>query len=74
MFLFIDPYISMKTDDVIKGECTELDFSRCIILFVCGLIVGTMLALLLLKPAAMAIANIARVTCMGKYMEVIKWK
>ncbi|EPR12273.1 lipid II flippase Amj family protein [Ruminiclostridium papyrosolvens] len=61
MFLFIDPYISMMTDDVIKGECTELDFSRCVIFIVCGLIVGTMLAQLLLVPAAMAIASIARV-------------
>lgn len=61
MFLFIDPYISMMTDDVIRGECSELDFSRCVIFIVCGLIAGTLLAQLLLIPAAQAIAIIARI-------------
>lgn len=61
MFLFIDPFISMMTDDVIRGECSELDFSRCVIFIVCGLIVGTVIAQLLLVPAAEAIAIIARI-------------
>lgn len=61
MFLFIDPYMSMMTDDVIRGECSELDFSRCVIFIVCGLILGTVLAQLLLIPAARFIAIIARV-------------
>lgn len=60
MFIFIDPFISMLTDDVIKGECTELQFNRCIIFIVGGLIVGTMLAQLLLVPAAEAISFIAK--------------
>lgn len=59
MFLFIDPYMSMMTDDVIRGECTELDFSRCVIFIVCGLIAGTLLAQLLLIPASRIIAMIA---------------
>lgn len=59
MFLFIDPFISIMTDDVIRGECSELDFNRCIIFIVFGLIIGTLLAQLLLVPAARVIAFIA---------------
>ena len=60
MVIFIDPYISMLTDDVINGKCTELQFDRCIILIVGGLIVGTVLAQLLLVPAAEVISFIAK--------------
>lgn len=59
MFIFIDPFISMLTDDVIKGECTELQFNRCIIFIVGGLITGTILAQFLLVPAAKVISFIA---------------
>lgn len=61
MFIFIDPYISVMTDDVIRGECSESDFNRCIIFIVFGLIIGTLLAQILLVPAAQTIAIIARV-------------
>lgn len=60
LFIFIDPYISMLTDDVIRGECTQLEFSRCIVFIVGGLIVGTILAQLLLVPAATIIGIIAK--------------
>jgi len=60
MFIFIDPYISMLTDDVIRGECSELQFHRCIIFIVGGLIVGTVLAQLLLVPSAKVISFIAK--------------
>lgn len=60
MFIFIDPFISMLTDDVIRGEYTQLQFDRCIIFIVGGLIVGTILAQLLLVPAAEAIGFIAK--------------
>lgn len=59
MFIFVDPYISMLTDDVLRGECEELQFHRCIIFIVAGLIVGTILAQLLLVPAAKIIEFIA---------------
>lgn len=61
MVIFVDPYISMLTDDVINGECTELQFKRCIIFIVEGLIIGTILAQLLLIPAAKVISFIARI-------------
>lgn len=60
MFIFIDPFISMMTDDVIRGEVTEIDFDRCIIFIVCGLIAGTVIAQFLLVPAARIIGFIAR--------------
>lgn len=60
MFIFIDPFISMLTDDVIKGECTELHFNRCIIFIVGGLISGTILAQFLLVPSAKLISSIAK--------------
>ncbi|MCX7711387.1 MAG: lipid II flippase Amj family protein [Clostridia bacterium] len=59
LFIFIDPFISMMTDDVIKGQVSELEFNRCIIFIVCSLIIGTMAAQLLLVPAARIIATIA---------------
>lgn len=60
MFIFVDPFISMLTDDVIKGDCPELQFDRCIIFIVGGLIAGTILAQLLLVPAAEVISFIAK--------------
>lgn len=60
MFIFIDPFISMMTDDVIRGEINETDFDRCIIFIICSLIVGTIIAQLLLIPAASVIGFIAK--------------
>lgn len=61
MVIFVDPYVSMLTDDVIKGECTESQFNRCIAFIVGGLIVGTILSQLLLVPAAKVISFIAKI-------------
>lgn len=61
MFIFIDPYISMLTDDVIRGECDELQFTRCIIFIVAGLILGTILAQFILVPASKVIVYIAKI-------------
>lgn len=60
MYMFIDPYVSMLTDDVIRGEYSELQFNRCIIFIVSGLIIGTVLAQILLVPAAEIIGFVAR--------------
>lgn len=61
MTIFIDPYTSMLTDDVIRGECSEFQFNRCIIFIVFGLIVGTILAQFLLVPASNIIGVMARI-------------
>lgn len=60
LVIFIDPYLSMITDDVIRGECTELEFNRCIIFIVVGLIIGSILAQLILVPASNLIVIIAK--------------
>jgi len=60
MVIFIDPFISILTDDVINGKCTQSQFDRCITFIVGGLIVGTILAQFLLVPAAEVISFIAK--------------
>ncbi len=61
LVIFVDPYISMLTDDVIRGKCTELQFQRTIIFIVCGLIIGTLLAQIVLVPAAQLIVFAVRI-------------
>lgn len=60
MVIFIDPFISMLTDDVIKGQCSQLQFNRCITFIVGGLIIGTVLAQFLLVPSAEVISFTAK--------------
>jgi hypothetical protein len=50
----------MLTDDVVKGECSELIFNRTVIFIVWGQIVGTVLAQFILVPSAYIIGFIAR--------------
>lgn len=59
MFIFIDPYVSLMTDDVIKGKCSIIEFNRLIFFMVGSLIIGTILAQVLLVPAANIIVFIA---------------
>ena len=58
-FAFIDPYLSLLTDDVISGQATQGFVRRCIILFVVGRLAGTILAQLILVPAAHIIVRVA---------------
>lgn len=57
--IFIDPYLSIMTDDVIEGKCSEEDFRGCVIGMVGSKIVGTFTALLIFVPASYLIAFIA---------------
>ncbi len=59
--IFIDPNLSMMTDDVMLGKRTEADFSRCIMFMVSSRILGTIAAQLLLVPAAILISRIASI-------------
>lgn len=59
--IFIDPYLSMMTDDVIEGKCTEEDFRGCVIGMVGTKIVGTFAALLILVPASYLIVFVANI-------------
>lgn len=60
LFVYIDPYLSVLTDDVVAGRATEAFFRRAVILFVGGRLVGTLLAQILLIPAAEAIVVVAK--------------
>lgn len=58
--IFIDPYLSVLTDDVVEGKYAEIDFRGCVIGMVVSKVLGTALSIFLLNPAAYAIAYIAR--------------
>ena len=59
MFIVIDPQMSMMTDDVVEGKMSESAFRRAIVWLVGGRFAGTLLAQLLLIPAATLIARVA---------------
>ena len=59
MFVFIDPYLSMLTDEVAEGKVTEPYFRRPIVWLTGSQVMGTIAAQLLLIPAAFSIVAIA---------------
>lgn len=59
MAVFIDPQLSVMTDDVIEGKCSEKEFRACVIGMVGSKTVGTFLALLLFLPASYLIVFVA---------------
>jgi hypothetical protein len=59
MFGFVDPYLSLLTDDVAGGRLDEPYFRRSIVWLTGGRLVGTVLAQALLVPAAGWIAFVA---------------
>ncbi|HEY0513509.1 MAG TPA: lipid II flippase Amj family protein [Thermoanaerobaculia bacterium] len=59
MFGLIDPYLSVLTDDVVEGRISDGTFRRSIVWLVGGRLAGTVLAQLLLVPAALAIVYVA---------------
>jgi hypothetical protein len=59
MFAFIDPHLSVMTDDVIEGQTSESSFRQAIVWLVGSRLAGTILGQALLVPSAMAIATIA---------------
>jgi len=61
MFVFIDPYLSGLTDDVIEGKFSEIGFRKMIRLMILSRIIGTIVAQLLLVPFSKFIAWIATI-------------
>ena len=61
MFVFIDPQMSVMTDDVIEGRTSEPDFRRAVVWLVGSRLAGTLLAQLILIPAAMLIVSVAEI-------------
>jgi hypothetical protein len=60
LFVFIDPHLSVMTDDVMDGRISEASFRRAIVWLSGSRVVGTVLAQVMLVPAAMAIALLAK--------------
>jgi hypothetical protein len=60
MFVFIDPSLSVLTDDVMEGKATDSYFRRVVVLLVGSRLAGTIAAQLMLVPAARVIAALAQ--------------
>jgi hypothetical protein len=61
LFAVVDPYLAVLTDDVVSGATPEPYFRRAVVWMLGTRLAGTVLAQLLLLPAAYLIARIARV-------------
>jgi Alternate to MurJ len=61
MFVFIDPQMSVMTDDVIEGRTSEPHFRRAVVWLVGSRLAGTLLAQVILIPAAMLIVSVAEI-------------
>jgi hypothetical protein len=59
MFVVIDPQLSVMTDDVVEGRLSEPTFRRAIVWLVGSRFVGTLLAQIILVPAAGFIVLVA---------------
>ncbi len=59
MFVFIDPQMSMMTDDVMEGRLSESTFRRALVWLVGSRFAGTLLVQLLLVPSAGLIVLVA---------------
>jgi len=56
MFVFIDPHLSIMTDDVTLGKCTEATFRKNITYMTVARLAGTVLAQFLFLPSAQLIS------------------
>jgi hypothetical protein len=59
LFVFIDPHLSIMTDDVIEGKKSEGAFRTTVMFMIIGRILGTLIAQIFFVPAARVIAFIA---------------
>ncbi|PPC78656.1 DUF2837 domain-containing protein [Pokkaliibacter plantistimulans] len=59
MYVFVDPHMSLMTDDVMDNRMTEARFRRGIAWLVASRFVGTLLAQVLLVPATLLIVYVA---------------
>ncbi|MHB8285185.1 MAG: lipid II flippase Amj family protein [Caulobacteraceae bacterium] len=56
LFVFIDPHLSIMTDDVVEGRTTEAAFRRAVVWLAGTRVAGTLVAQAILVPSAMFIA------------------
>lgn len=61
MFVFVDPQVSVMTDDVIEGRLSDGRFRRAVTSLLGARLVGTVLAQILLLPSSALIVRIAEV-------------
>lgn len=61
MTILIDPKLSIMTDDVIDGKCTEEEFRLCVISLVGSKTLGTFAAVFLLVPFSYLIVITANI-------------
>lgn len=61
LYIFVDPYLSVRTDDVLEGNLKEAEFRRLVIGMVGSKVIGAALAIPLLVPASKIIVLIASV-------------
>jgi hypothetical protein len=59
MFIFIDPFLSIMTDDVVLGKTKESVFRKYIVYMVIARIVGTLIAQFIFIPSSKLIAWVA---------------
>ncbi|MDQ0392651.1 hypothetical protein J3R73_002443 [Labrys monachus] len=59
LFVFIDPHLSIMTDDVVEGRTTEASFRRAVVWLAGTRVAGTIVAQVIFVPAAMLIAVVA---------------
>lgn len=60
MTLFVDPQLSIMTDDVVEGKCSVERFRTCVVGMVGTKTVGTFISIILLIPASYLIVFIAK--------------
>jgi hypothetical protein len=61
MFVFIDPFLSIMTDDVVLGKTRESVFRRYIVYMVIARVLGTLIAQFIFIPSSKIIAWVASV-------------
>jgi hypothetical protein len=59
MFAFLDPYLSLMTDDVAAGKLAEPHFRRSVVVLTGTRLLGTVIAQVILVPAAVWIVTVA---------------
>ena len=60
LFVLVDPWLAVLTDDVVEGRASDAQFRRAVVGLIGSRLAGTLAAQLLLVPAGGFVAVIAR--------------
>ncbi len=61
LYLYVYPFLSVKTDDVVEGKCSQAEFRQCVIGMVGTKVIGIGISVFLLVPAGYFIVFIAKI-------------